>query len=165
MRVSQLLDIPGLRIRSECTRHYGSKPLQCRIHHHHVLLRRSLTASSKHHNTKSPTGFSPTSRHRTSQKPCIPAVHRSVRQSQRRTHPRTAPHCARLHHSCQKAAQRIRTLTASVEQATLADTAAVTGHGYHRRAREGKKRNRQPQAMQGAAVNNPTVVSFLPPVS
>jgi hypothetical protein len=102
---------------------------------------------SKHHQSitlitiinNSPTGSSPTSRHRTSHKLCIPAVRRTVQQHQRRTHPRTAPHCTRLHHSCQKAAQRIRTLTASVEQATLTNTAAVTGHGYHRRATERKE--------------------------
>jgi hypothetical protein len=53
----------------------------------------------------------------------------------------------------------------ALSKQTLANTTAVTGHGYHRRATEGKKRERQSQAMQGAAVNNPAVVSWLHSVS
>ena len=150
MRVPQLLDIPRLIICSECIRRYGSKTTQCRVYHNLALLRRLLEASSKHHmNRALPRQAAVAFERRTN---------RSVQQNQRRTRPRTAPPCTRLHHSCQKAAQRIRTLTASVEQATPTNTASVTGHGYHRRPTEGKKKEWQSQAMQGAAVNSTAVV-------
>jgi hypothetical protein len=110
MCISQLLDFPRLRLCGEFIRHCGHKTTQCRNYHHHALLRRSLKASSKHHDK------------RVLPRLYTPAVHRSVQhhQQRRRTHPRTAPPCTRLHHSCQRAAQRIRTLTTSVEQAMLA---------------------------------------------
>ena len=53
----------------------------------------------------------------------------------------------------------------ALSKQTLTNTTAVTDHGYHRRATEGKKRDWQSQAMQGAAVNNPAVVSWLRSVS
>lgn len=54
MRVPQLLDIPRLIMCSECIRRYGSKTTQCRIYHHHALLRRLLEASKHHMNRALP---------------------------------------------------------------------------------------------------------------
>jgi hypothetical protein len=152
MRVPQLLDLPRLSFRSDCIRHHGSKTTQCRNHHHHALLQRLPKCIIK---ASHQTGPSPISRYRTSHKPLhTPALHRSVQHHQRRT----LPLCTLLHHSCHKAAHRIRTRTASIEQATpatLSSTAAVTGHGYHRcRDRRKRKTNGKHKTMQGAAVNN-----------
>lgn len=80
-------------------------------------------------------------------------------QQRSRTHPRTAPPCTLLHHSCQKAAQRIRTLTTSVEQATLAGHSICHGPRLPQTPRQKERKIEwQSQAMQGAAVNNAAVV-------